>query len=277
LLSYPTDRLPAVAAIAQALQPFLADYTAGLWNAVLHLELLWKPGRTKIAPRPAEYISPTWSWPSINCAIHRTEPLFKADPTDKRHEDPSYDKFTDPRSEHYDPDVDDRRYHWFPQKHERFKILSCTATTEDPTFAFGAILPSPRAKLVVEGLARTAIWHPFTENRDDTTQLAALKNPADGHYVPAKFHVDCVPSGAWDGGPTEVVLVLITGECDESWYGLVLRPRPGDEEDVFERLGMFHMHWGCGFRGFVKNWGYGLYVQEAQWVLTGDVQKFIIV
>ena len=129
LLTYPTDRLPAIAAIAQTLQPYLGGYTAGLWNEVLHLELLWTSARARIAPRLTEYVSPTWSWPSLNCAVHNTAPLFEPDPTDQRHDDPTYERYTDPRSDEYDPDMNDRRYLWFPNAHGRFRVLDCAVAT----------------------------------------------------------------------------------------------------------------------------------------------------
>jgi hypothetical protein len=278
LLSYPTDRLPAIAALAQTLEQYLGTYTAGLWNKVLALELLWKSARPRLAPRPTEYICPTWSWPSINCPVYNTAPLFDSDSTDERYDDADYNRLADPRSEDYDSDFDDdRRFSWFPNTHKHFRVLECSAATMDPTFPFGEIAASPRAVLTIEAPARTAMWHPRArEGGWDTQQLAALHNPADGRYVPARFLVDCIPSGSWDGGPTEVVLALFTEEYDESWYGIVVRPRPG-EEDVYERLGMFHLHWACGLKDLISGWGYEMYVQEAQWAITGDVRKFTIV
>jgi hypothetical protein len=70
-LTYPSDKLVAIAGIAKEIQPYVTDseYKAGLWMNDMHRGLLWSPIRyrsTQGAIRYAEYIAPSWSWASIN-------------------------------------------------------------------------------------------------------------------------------------------------------------------------------------------------------------------
>ncbi|QDS72602.1 hypothetical protein FKW77_001509 [Venturia effusa] len=69
-LSYPSDRLPALAGIAESiLQGRDADYLAGIWSYDLVFELCWMPsnrlGRCYGQDDDAAFIAPTWSWASI--------------------------------------------------------------------------------------------------------------------------------------------------------------------------------------------------------------------
>ncbi|KAK8087778.1 hypothetical protein PG997_002739 [Apiospora hydei] len=74
-LSVPSDRLPALSAIAQVFQAKLQDtYLAGLWKRDLLKGLCWSRGRRsdKYPDPPRGNIAPTWSWcaveaPAYNC------------------------------------------------------------------------------------------------------------------------------------------------------------------------------------------------------------------
>ena len=64
-LSDPSDKLPALSAIASRYQKATNDeYCAGLWKASLLKGLKWQVGEPK-SGRPSIYRAPTWSWASI--------------------------------------------------------------------------------------------------------------------------------------------------------------------------------------------------------------------
>ena len=72
-LTYPADRLPAVAGVARELQRVWRDeYVAGLWRPGLVEGLAWYRDRAVAAPEQAssrEYLAPSWSWASVMRAV----------------------------------------------------------------------------------------------------------------------------------------------------------------------------------------------------------------
>lgn len=70
ILTFPTDRLPALAGIARHISETRSQdtYLAGLWRNDLPLFLLWSCG-PGAASRPATYRAPSWSWASLDGAI----------------------------------------------------------------------------------------------------------------------------------------------------------------------------------------------------------------
>jgi hypothetical protein len=68
-LTNSQDKLPALSAIAKQIQQFRPNdkYLAGLWYDTMLGDLFWRRNHwvTPLAPRPREYIAPTWSWASI--------------------------------------------------------------------------------------------------------------------------------------------------------------------------------------------------------------------
>jgi hypothetical protein len=65
-LTIETDRLVAIAGLAEILQPLLNDrYEAGLWRSRLHHHLLWAAIEPDYSERSTDYIAPSWSWASI--------------------------------------------------------------------------------------------------------------------------------------------------------------------------------------------------------------------
>ena len=72
-LSDPSDKLPALSAIASRYQKATNDrYCAGLWKTSLLKGLKWQVGEPK-RDRPSIYRAPTWSWASIFGEIFVTE------------------------------------------------------------------------------------------------------------------------------------------------------------------------------------------------------------
>ena len=63
-LSFYTDRLPAISAMAQVFQSRnKSNYVAGLWADMMPQALLWGRGSSFLWPRPeGGYCGPTWSW-----------------------------------------------------------------------------------------------------------------------------------------------------------------------------------------------------------------------
>ncbi|PQE18317.1 heterokaryon incompatibility protein [Rutstroemia sp. NJR-2017a WRK4] len=72
MLSYPSDKLIAIAGIAELFQKLTGDqFVAGLWKSSILETLTWRLAHTSrgIAKRPASYRAPTWSWASLNEAV----------------------------------------------------------------------------------------------------------------------------------------------------------------------------------------------------------------
>jgi hypothetical protein len=68
-LTYPRDKLPALAGIAADYSQKLDDtYIAGLWQSAFLAELLWSSKRSDIS-RPAVQRAPSWSWAAIDGEI----------------------------------------------------------------------------------------------------------------------------------------------------------------------------------------------------------------
>ena len=72
-ISYPSDKLVAVSAVAKVMRSILADdYVAGMWRQVLEFNLLWHmvPLYANNASRPDKYRAPSWSWAAVEGNIH---------------------------------------------------------------------------------------------------------------------------------------------------------------------------------------------------------------
>lgn len=71
-LTYPSDRLVALGAIATKFQSILKDdYCAGIWRGWMIETLSWyhsPPNDASPPTRPTEYRCPTWSWASLDFA-----------------------------------------------------------------------------------------------------------------------------------------------------------------------------------------------------------------
>jgi hypothetical protein len=75
-ITYPTDKLPALAGLAKSFQERMKDeysedtleYVAGLWSRDLAPGLLWRARHSSRSYRskpPLKYIAPSWSWASL--------------------------------------------------------------------------------------------------------------------------------------------------------------------------------------------------------------------
>ena len=69
-MTVPSDIYVAFAGIAEELHSVTADdYFVGFWRKDLERQLLWERGAWAIW-KPTEYRAPSWSWLSVNGAIH---------------------------------------------------------------------------------------------------------------------------------------------------------------------------------------------------------------
>ncbi|KAF7918450.1 uncharacterized protein EAE98_009693 [Botrytis deweyae] len=70
-LTYQTDKLIAISAIARRFETYFNDdYMAGMWRQSLENDLVWYVSFPKREPsQPAVYVAPSWSWTSTNSRV----------------------------------------------------------------------------------------------------------------------------------------------------------------------------------------------------------------
>jgi Heterokaryon incompatibility protein (HET) len=69
-LKFDTDRLPAIAGLAKAMEPYpVSDYLCGLWRQDLKMNLLWARASLTQSKRIQGHYAPTWSWASVHARI----------------------------------------------------------------------------------------------------------------------------------------------------------------------------------------------------------------
>lgn len=70
-LSFPGDKLPAIAAAAARVGEALHqdDYVAGLWKSSLIYDLCWKTSPMTRCARPRDFRAPSWSWAAVDGEI----------------------------------------------------------------------------------------------------------------------------------------------------------------------------------------------------------------
>lgn len=123
-LSVPSDKLPALSAIASRFQENIHDdYCAGLWRSKLTRGLRWYAEEPDLF-RPEEYRAPTWSWASVFGEVQ-----FPRIPGDAR-------KFN---IERHQPE-----------------IIECKVTLANPANPFGRVTDG---KLRMKGVAKKLNWN----------------------------------------------------------------------------------------------------------------------
>ena len=83
LLTYDTDKLPALSGLATEVAKFqTGTYYAGLWWEDMASGMLWFRGRAAELNKPSEYLAPSWSWVSLNgwTLIYEDQPAKTALP-----------------------------------------------------------------------------------------------------------------------------------------------------------------------------------------------------
>jgi hypothetical protein len=76
-LSFPSDKLVAISAVAKVMRDILQDeYVAGMWRRYLGFELLCGD-RVRTTSRPNEYRCPSWSWAAVDGKINPGLPDYE--------------------------------------------------------------------------------------------------------------------------------------------------------------------------------------------------------
>jgi hypothetical protein len=227
-LSESTDKLLAIAAVAEAISGAFLDhnsatgnYKAGLWQQHMPLNLLWYRVYAHSKPRPA-YRAPSWSWASIDSGV-----LI-----------PGHETLSG-----YHPD----RY--------TSKVLHVETQLASKSAPYGQVLSG---KLRIEGLVKDIqdywiddqrIRFRIHDSREESYSFDATKSESDfANLDPLESH------------PLISILCIIrlprnqdeasfglqgTGTImeDTSWhvmYGLILRREKADEE-TYMRIGRFEL------------------------------------
>ena len=69
-LTYPSDKLPAIAGLAQEMARLTCDvYLAGLWKSTLARDLMWSLHSSTNYQQSPEWRAPSWSWASVDNAV----------------------------------------------------------------------------------------------------------------------------------------------------------------------------------------------------------------
>jgi len=70
-LTFPKDKLPALAGVAQKLADYSGnEYVAGLWKDDLYRGIMWAPVWVSEIKRTETYRAPSWSWSSIDGRVY---------------------------------------------------------------------------------------------------------------------------------------------------------------------------------------------------------------
>ena len=223
-LSFPSDRLPALAAIATALRDATGfDYAAGHWYELLPLGLLWHRsgfrGSVWLAPPRKRF--PSWAWASAEISDHRC----------LSHAHPNYER-------------------WF--KTECAKPLGWQVSLpQNRTAVLGEV---EGARLRISGIVtRIAGWKLGVEEGKESFEMSF-----DNGKVLSTFEPDLLPvvemvefEKELDRGAALMLLTIYTHFGHEDKYGsracLILAPY----EDGFVRVGLVKLR--LDFPG----WKYG--------------------
>lgn len=83
LLTYPKDKLPALAGIATLFSQHVGDaeYLAGIWKALLPSSLFWhtSPVEPRLPETAKEFKAPSWSWAATHTPLMITRGTFHED------------------------------------------------------------------------------------------------------------------------------------------------------------------------------------------------------
>ncbi|KAJ9602069.1 hypothetical protein H2200_013429 [Cladophialophora chaetospira] len=78
-LTFPTDKLLAIAGVARLLSGAMQDrFVAGLWESNLLEGLLWYIRANTTIERPLDYRAPSWSWASCEGYVLHAEPFSRS-------------------------------------------------------------------------------------------------------------------------------------------------------------------------------------------------------
>jgi hypothetical protein len=210
-ITVPTDRLPAISALADRFSVLLKSrYLAGLWEDFLAYELLWA---TELArgPRTKLYQGPSWSWAAVKDAVSFLD-APKSMPLDRG-----------------------------------FHIVSCAAPPLHAEAAFGEVR---FASLTLRGRTRTGIWtREINPSDGNSTPLVEFDDSAEDNGIDIYQDTTAEDFEIASGSSAVAVLLIViavkTGRKGQlkRILGLVLYCRRSGK---YLRVARFHLSYGHG-------------------------------
>lgn len=209
-LSFTSDKLPAISAIAGRMGSALGDkYLAGIWKSRLPQDLLWDVRQRH--PRPKSFRAPSWSWAAVD-----------GDPARISTDNGSFS----------------------------LKVLECHTEPKSSAAPYGAVkgghlVVRGRLRRVVLSGIKGRIWTPFGKPAPTKVKLANLSHVVESGWqgseawIPMSF--DSVEQEFQDNADMDVALLEVCEHESGPCYGLVLRPI-GPQR--FSRLGIFGYLYG---------------------------------
>ncbi|KAI8713021.1 hypothetical protein NCS52_01245200 [Fusarium sp. LHS14.1] len=209
-LSYPSDKLPAISAIAGRMGSALGDkYLAGIWKSRLPQDLLWDVRQRH--PRPKGFRAPSWSWAAVD-----------GDPARISTENGSLS----------------------------LEVLECHTELKSPAAPYGAVtgghlvVRGRLRRLVLSGI-KGRIWTPFGKPTATKVKLANLFHVVEpgckGSEAWMPMNFDAVEQEFQDNAVMDIAMLEVYEHESGPCYGLVLRP-VGPQR--FSRLGVFGYLYG---------------------------------
>jgi hypothetical protein len=208
-VTHERDKLVAFAAIAEEFHRIWGGvYLAGLWEASLVEDLLWhrdvtpafRPWLT-LAPRPAKYRAPSWSWAAVEGKTHG--PYGDGEKRSPLH----------------------------------FKILDCSVDLKSKLLPFGPVVA---AVLKIEGPLGTGYWRPSNDPTADRCDGVIIHSP-DGTKsgAVANVSIDAVEPALFPGAAILCLPVAQIKHPSAALYpieGLILL---ATDEGQYRRVGFF--------------------------------------
>ncbi|KAI0478296.1 HET-domain-containing protein [Xylaria cf. heliscus] len=221
MLTYETDKLPAISALARRFSltdklPIPRTYLAGLWLEDLPWLLCWRVFQRRFEKRPDTYCAPTWSWASISTPVIWDMDIYATE--------------------------------------ARVEVLGANAVPAGQANVFGQV---EGAYVMLRGLMQRAVLEVDVQHsavlalrnkRGERIFFVPDINPPDRHNtrdVSAESHsrgsqsvsngtqqptsLRRVTSSTLRDGGEVACLWLLQGETEEKAYGLVLMPAPDEE------------------------------------------------
>ncbi|KAI1749226.1 hypothetical protein F4782DRAFT_315239 [Xylaria castorea] len=225
MLTYETDRLPAISALARRFSlidelPVPRTYLAGLWLEDLPWLLCWRVFQRRFEKRPDTYCAPTWSWASISTPVIWDMDIFEAK--------------------------------------ARVEVLDAGAAPVGQANIFGRI---KGAYAMLRGLVQRAVLEVDVQHsavlalrniRGERIFFVPDLNPPDHHRardVSSEPHNQVNFQSEPNSTPRRIIsptlrdggeiacLWLLQGDTEDKVYALVLVPAPNDA-NTFERAGL---------------------------------------
>ncbi|CAH0051918.1 unnamed protein product [Clonostachys solani] len=210
-LSFPTDKLPAISAIASELAASSEprdDYLAGLWRRDLPLHLLWRADFPRRA-RPRSYRAPSWSWAAVE------SPVFH-------------------------PHASDGEEEW-ARTADLARCLTVVGYSAEPVSPAAMYAGVRSAHLIVRGFVLDARLFRTGTEYEIQSPLIHLQERTKTYYPDA---IEDEGFLAGSAGRDVSLLLIIPHSTESSPQGIVLIQR--ENEQTFSRIGYFILKTGRG-------------------------------